>query len=272
MKTLRIIRMIIAALFLAATVVFFLSTGSLHDSLEFTEESQLIPSAIAFSMGALLFWLCVTFFMGRLYCSTVCPIGTVSDVAMRFRRELGKLFPRFKKPFRYKAGKIWRFHIMVAYFLCLVLGIMVVPFIFEPWNIARNVAAIHSSDSVAFTWTTLGIGAGWGIGFGVALLLLVVVWGFINGRDYCNTICPIGQAMGVIDRFSLLHIEIDPDKCISCLKCEDICRSSCIKVSDRYVDNTRCVKCFDCIAICPNDAIRLQSNRNRAATPLMMKN
>ena len=271
--------MIIAAIFLAATVAYFLTadfrhTESIealrfHNALAISEQAQVIPSAISLCMGALLTWLCATFFMGRIYCSTVCPIGTFSDLFMRLRRELGKLFPKkIRTGFRFKEAVRWRYHIMVLYLICLVVGILVVPFVIEPWNIVRNVASCFDPEAVATTWSTLGAGMLVGIIAGGVLIIAVAVWGFIGGRDYCNKICPIGQIMAVIDHFALLHIEFDPDKCISCMRCEDICRSSCIKVTERRVDNSRCVKCLDCVCKCPANAIRLQSNRNRASTPL----
>lgn len=285
MKTLRIIRMIVAALFLAATVAFFLTADNsiesihalrAHNVLSFSQSAQVVPSdmiistSLATGMGALLFWLCATFFMGRIYCSTVCPVGTLSDVFMRLRRELGKLFPkRLRLQFRFKEATRVRYHIMALYFVCLVIGLLAIPFAVEPWNMARNAASIGNHSIVESTWGLLGVHMFLGVGItGVVTLSVVAVWGFIAGRDFCNVICPIGQAMALIDRYALLHIEFDPDRCISCLQCEEVCRSSCIKVTERRVDNSRCVKCLDCVAICPANAIRLQANRNRAATPL----
>ena len=279
MKTLRIIRMIIAVMFFAATVTFFLTADyrhtesieslRLHNSLSIVEEAQVIPSALAFCMGATLFWLCATFFMGRIYCSTVCPIGTFSDFFMRLRRELAKLFPKkIKGYFRFKEAVRWRYHIMALYLICLVIGVMVVPFVLEPWNIVRNVVSSFDPESVASTWSTLSAGMLVGIIAGGVMLLGIAVWGFFAGRDYCNKVCPVGQIMAVIDHFALLHIEFNPDKCISCMRCEDICRGSCISVKQRRVDNSRCVKCLDCICKCPSGALKLQSNRNRASTPL----
>ena len=269
--------MILAVLFLAASIAFLFASGSLHTSTSFAPKAQIVPSALAVTMGALLFWLGVTLFFGRFYCSTVCPVGTVADLSMRLRRVLGRRIPSLAAPFRYKHGKRWRYHILVLYLLCLLFGIAAiplaeaVPYIIEPWNIVNNVSAIARPDNIALTWQTLGVGAGLGFALGLAMLLVVVVWAFFAGRDFCNIVCPIGSVLGYIDKYSLMHIEIDPDRCISCMKCEEVCRSSCVKVVSRYVDNTRCVRCLDCIAVCPVAAIRLQSNRNRPATPLMRR-
>lgn len=279
MKSLRIIRITLAAIFLAATVAFFLTANpdsesinlvKAHDNLGWAQGSQIIPSAAALCMGAILFWLCATIFMGRIYCSTVCPIGTISDIFMRLHRELGKLFPKkFILRFRWKDAVSWRYHIMAAYYICLFIGIMAVPFLIEPWNIARNAASNFDNEAVASTWIPLGVNMLTGVGIaGIVTIGAIAVWGFMAGRDFCNIVCPIGQSMAIFDKYTLLHIEFDPDKCISCLRCQEICRCSCIKVTERRIDNSRCVRCLDCVAKCPTGAIRLQPNRNRTATPL----
>lgn len=278
MRTLRIVRMVVAVIFFLATIAYFLTANigadsinavRAHDSLMFVERAQLIPSAIALSMGALLFWLCATMFMGRIYCATVCPVGTLSDIFMRLHRELGRLFPsRFRLRFRWKNANRGRYHIMAVYFICLVIGIMAIPFLLEPWNIVRNAASLGDGEIVAGTWQLLGVGMLLGVGLtGIVTLGVVIIWGFFAGRDFCNIICPVGQAMGILDRFTLMHIEFDPDRCISCMQCEEVCRSSCIQVKTRLVDNSRCVKCFDCICRCPAGAIRLQPSKNKPATP-----
>lgn len=273
--------MVIAAIFFAATIAYFLtsdphdtvSAGTLraHEALSVVEKTQIIPSAIALCMGALLFWLCATFFMGRIYCSTVCPVGTLSDIFMRGHRILGRWWPaKFRLQFRWKNPNKGRYHILALYYICLVIGIMAVPFLMEPWNIVRDAAGKFDPEAVASTWRILGVNMFLGVTLsGIILLGVVAVWGFVAGRDFCNIICPIGQSMALIDRFALLHIEFDPDRCTSCMQCEEVCRSSCIKVTERRVDNSRCVKCLDCVCKCPTGAIRLQSNRNRAATPMM---
>lgn len=274
--------MILAVLFLAASIAFLFTSGVLHNSASFAPKAQIVPSALAVSMGITFFWLGVTLFVGRFYCSAICPVGTLADLSMRLRRLLGKRFPalarRFPhlaRPFRFKPERPWRYHILVFYLLCLVFGIAaiplarVVPYVLEPWNAMNNVSAVTHPDNLSLTWGTLGLGWGLGFALGLVMLLVVVVWAFFAGRDFCNTVCPIGSALGFVDKYSLLHIEIDPDRCISCMKCEEICRSSCVKVVSRYVDNSRCVRCLDCICVCPVDAIRLQSNRNRPATPLL---
>ena len=267
MKNLRVIRIFLATLFFVAAAAYLLIGPQVHPMAVSSLKVQIIPSAIAVSLGAIIVWLPATFIFGRIYCSTVCPVGTLQDMMLPLRRRIMR-HPRFRWR---SAGKL-RFHIAIIYLVALIAGVVMVPFLIEPWNIMRNIASVVRLSAIEESWLTLGIGGLTGICAGIVTLIVLLFSGFLFGREFCNTVCPIGTALGVVSNSSLYRIEIDPDKCVSCLKCEDICRASCVKVVSRYVDNSRCVRCFDCLKVCENDAIRFQPGRNRTATPLMRKN
>lgn len=267
MRGLRTIRIILAVIFFAASVAFLVISPASHHVGRISERVQIMPSAIAATMGATLFWLLVSFLLGRVYCSTVCPIGTYQDLILRIRNKI----PKLNKPYSYKPAKPTRYHVLAIYLVCLLAGVMAVPYWIEPWNIMRNICSVANPSAVSATWMTLGIGMIAGIASGIISAILLAVCAIFTGRGFCTDICPIGTILGSFHGYTLMHIEIDPDKCISCMKCEEVCKSQCVKVVGRYVDNSRCVRCFDCISVCPNDAIRYQLNRNRRGTPLIRK-
>ncbi|MBD5269105.1 MAG: 4Fe-4S binding protein [Bacteroides sp.] len=266
MRNLKVIRIFLATLFFVATVAYLFLGPQVHPMAVSARSVQIIPSAIAVSLGAIIVWLPATFLFGRVYCSTVCPVGTLQDFMLPLRRRLMR-HPRF----RWRNAKSLRYHIAVIYLLALLAGVMVVPFVIEPWNIMRNIASVVRLSAIQESWLTLGIGGLTGICAGIVSLVALLFAGVLFGREFCNTVCPIGTGLGILSNASLYRIEIDPDKCVSCLECEDICRASCVKVVSRYVDNSRCVRCFDCLKVCKHDAIRFQQGRNRTATPLMRK-
>ena len=135
----------------------------------------------------------------------------------------------------------------------------------------RNIMSVFHPSSVSAEWLRLGIGTGVGVIAGVISLIGMLICGFFLGRDFCNLICPIGIILGLLDNRTIYHLEIDPDKCTGCMRCEEFCRASCIKVVSRFVDNSRCIKCFDCIQKCPDDAMKYQADHNRPRTPLFRK-
>lgn len=229
--------------------------------------SQILLSAIPVGMGTVIFWVLVSFLFGRVYCSTFCPVGTLQDIVIALQR---KLRPR-AKTFSYKKSGSVRYHVLVVYLLCLVAGVMAVPYWIEPWNIMRNICSVINPSAVEATWISLGLGIAAGIVSGIVSFVLIVICALFTGRGFCTDVCPVGTLLGCFHNYSLFNIEIDPDKCVNCMKCEEVCKSQCVKVVGRYVDNARCVRCFNCINVCPNDAIRMQPNRNRRGTPLIQK-
>lgn len=269
MRGLRTIRIILSVVFLVTSVAFLVFGSYASPLARLSEKVQIIPSLLATTMGVTIVWIVISFLLGRIYCSTVCPIGTLQDIILKFRRKL----PGFNRPYTYHPPRKVRYHILIIYIVCLILGVTAIPYWIEPWNIMRNICSTVNPDAIATTWLTLGIGIGAGMAAGIVSAILLFICAIFTGRGFCTTICPIGTALGALDDMglTLYHIEIDPDKCINCMKCEEVCKSQCVKVAGRIVDNSRCVRCFDCLAVCPNDAIRFQAGNNRRANPLFRK-
>ncbi len=267
MKGIRNIRIVLAVIFFMAAMLLMLQTVPSFGSLEIVRWLQIVPSALPVTLGVTLFWLAVTLLGGRFYCSCVCPIGTLTDSPLWLRR----ILPVKKKRFRFEPAKSVRLSVFWIYIVTLLLGQFTVAYLLEPWNIWRNIFS-PLNPSVE-TETLLRIGAPAIVGFlaGMFSFAGLVIWGWRSGREFCTSICPIGTALGFVSQYSLYSIEIDPDRCVSCMKCEEECMCKCVKVVSRYVDNSRCVRCMECVHVCPEKAIRLTSNRHRFATPLFRK-
>lgn len=267
MRQIRIFRIFLEIIFFIATAAYLLVGPQLNPIDVISLKAQIILSVGAAGIGSLLVWIVLTLLLGRVYCSSVCPIGTLSDFFIWIRSKI----PTLNRAFGYRQKRKWSIHIMLIYLICVLLGISVLIWILEPWNIMRNIAAIYNPDAIESTWISLGIGAGIGIAAGIVSLIFIGILSLRHGRRLCTDICPLGTAMGLLHEYTVCHIEIDPDMCTHCGDCEIICKAECIKVSQNLVDNARCVRCFDCLAVCPYDAIRFQMNRNRPATPLFQK-
>lgn len=267
MKNLRRIRIAMSVLMLIAAVGLLVFNSTLLPC-RYVEKLQLIPLLLGETVGITLFWVMVTVLFGRIYCSFVCPVGALQDVVAGIRRRI----PRLRRAGFYREPMKVRYHVLIIYFVCLLLSFAAVPLLIEPWSIMRNIAQTVNPGPMQAMWIRFGLNAATGVVAGIASLVMLLVWSWFSGRDFCNVVCPIGTALGMlVDRNVIYHIEIDPDRCTSCMKCEEECKSGCIKVVSRYVDNSRCVRCFDCVANCPEKAIRYQINRNRPATPLMRR-
>lgn len=273
-----IVCLLLLSLSLTGAVTALSSSGSL------IARMQILPAAMAFSMGWFALWLMVTLLLGRVYCSTVCPLGALMDIFSRLSRRGGR-----GKEYRYQQPltklRYIAFGIVVA---AILADITVVVSLVDPYSayerIAENIesptiAAAHNVVAEAGQWT------GWWstplvkvvissfLGLVVAVVTFIVVaWiSWRNGRILCNTICPVGTTLGFVSRYSILHFDIDTDLCTQCRRCEHVCKSSCIDLNDHVVDGSRCVTCFNCVAACPTGAMRYTTDRKQLSIPMMQR-
>lgn len=257
-----------------------LSLSRLPKVAEWLVRVQLLPAVAAFAITIFVGWLAVTLAFGRVYCSTVCPLGTVQDGVARLSRGISR------KPYRYQRPlpKL-RYGVLVAVLTCLMGGFMIVPSILDPYTawerfclsclrpLLGEPAAPGSVTEVA-TGTflpslTIAMASAAGMVTALLTLILVGLMAARGGRTFCNTICPVGTTLGVIARYAIFQMDIDTDLCTNCRRCVDSCKSSCINLDDHVVDSSRCVVCFDCTDACRDGAISYVATRKQLSIPMM---
>ncbi|OGV64054.1 MAG: hypothetical protein A2283_05080 [Lentisphaerae bacterium RIFOXYA12_FULL_48_11] len=262
---LRKIRLGVAAALFVCENLFFISVGI---GLGVFEKVQLVPALLAVNVAAIVSIAAVTLLFGRVYCSTLCPLGVFQDLV------IGAVRIFAKKRFAYaSAHTVLRYAILALVGVAFAFGFAAVPALIDPYSLygriathllqpaayaVNNVAAwiadrsghplifkqeIFIRSTLAFSVATASLAA---IGF------LAAVW----GRLYCNTVCPVGSLLAVLSHRPLFRIAIDRERCVGCGLCAKVCKSVCIDVNAHTVDNSRCVDCFDCLESCHNGAIR----------------
>ena len=91
MKQLRAIRILLAVIFLAAAVACIAIGPHFNPIAAVAGKVQIALSALSITIGATFVWLLVSLLFGRVYCATVCPVGTLSDLFLRLRRQIPPL-------------------------------------------------------------------------------------------------------------------------------------------------------------------------------------
>lgn len=221
---------------------------------------QLVPAILTGAVAWLVVWVIITLTVGRVYCSTVCPLGTVQDVGAHLGRRLSKGAGR-----RYSYTdpmNALRFPIPVMVGAALIMGLTSVVEATDPYSIYRK-ALLALCRPTAIAAGSVALSAA------VLLLISLVAWN--RGRLLCNTVCPAGGLLSLLARQPIYRVDINTDKCIHCGKCEDVCKSGCINLRDCVVDCSRCVMCMDCTAVCPNSAITVRRGRHTLSIPMMQR-
>ena len=246
MKSLKVIRIIIAALMLLGITALLLdATGMLRHWLWWMPKVQLLPAILAGNFLWVIAVLVGTAVVGRCYCAAVCPMGVFQDIFIW----LHKLLFGKKRPYRYRKPQNWlRYTVLVAFVVLMVLGLNGIAVLIAPYSAyARMVTNIHGTGMVHW--------------IAIATLCCLGVMSFCWGHLWCNTLCPVGSLLSLVSRYRLIGIRIDADKCAGCRKCEQGCRAMCIDIDSKTVDHSRCVDCMNCLNVCKVGAISFGRTR-----------
>jgi len=286
--TLKRIRVVLAVVFFALTTFLFLDFAQLlPKEFQILTEIQFIPALLSGSLLVFLSLLLLTFFLGRVYCSVICPMGIFQDIITW----LSNRFTR-KKKYRFsKEKKILRYSVLAVVLISFAAGGTFLLSLLDPYGafgrMATNVFRpiyLEGNNLLALLFNSFGNYTFYHVDiFTLSLLSLIIglitflTIGFLAwryGRTYCNTICPVGTILGFISSYSLMKIRINDGSCNNCGKCETKCKASCIDSKTSKIDYSRCVDCFDCMKVCKQKAITFgfAHKEQKTKTPSMPDN
>lgn len=275
----RIARQIIASIVLLISTLYICNIADfLPEWLnpKFIIDLQLIPAILSASVASLTIITTLTFLLGRIYCSAICPLGITQDLIIRFSNWIKK--KRKLKPSKiyYKAPRhILRYAILALSVLALIFGSSYLVLLLDPYSIFGRISALILTPAITlinniiahitnatgnytfatkeYRWTNIAVVLTTITTFGAIIYLNIK-----HSRLWCNTICPVGTLLGLFSRFALFRIQIDNEKCVDCKACAKGCKSNTIDNLNGYtIDHSRCVSCYNCIDACKFDALKL---------------
>lgn len=270
------IRKVLAIVFFVFTLVIFLDfTGLIPQHLDHGMTFiQFTPSLIEFihllgiTSAGFLIVIILTLLFGRIYCSILCPAGIFQDVVIFAHRKILK-----KRRFRHlKARNILRLTILIVVLISVAAGTMALVNLLDPYSLFGRISvelfrpvAIAFNNLLAlifesfnnYSFKPVEIRSFTAGSFIIALLLLaiLVIFPLLRGRQYCNTVCPVGTVLGYLSKFSIYRIRLDRVRCTQCGDCMFTCKAGCINIKDRMVDLSRCIACFNCLTACSANGI-----------------
>ena len=265
------LRVIISIIFFALITFLFLDFAALMpDSFHRLAHIQLIPALISRMAIIVLLLFVITFLFGRVYCSSICPMGIYQDIVSWISKKAAKN----KKRYKYSPAKnILRVSVLVIALATFILGYPVLLAFIDPYSAyGRIVVSIFKPVYITGNNVLESIFTSFGnytfykvevlmlsIFTFVTSLLTFLAIGFFAwkyGRTYCNTICPVGTILGFISKYSIFRVQIDHSTCNGCGLCATKCKASCINSNLHTVDNSRCVDCFNCLENCKQGALK----------------
>lgn len=277
-RRLKTIRVGVSLLFFLSVILLFLDFRNWYapDVSTLVLYPQFIPSLLSFLHGSLItasgfiVVLGLTIMAGRVYCSSICPLGTLQDVIIHLSQKKINRLAQYRLP-----QTFLRYSILVLTFLAFIGGSSLLLNFFDPFssfgriitNIFRPVGiVINNSGAMVLEkfgvytlvrehWAAM---APFSIAVALAGLLILLWLSVFHGRLYCNAICPVGTLLGVVSRFSFLKLQLDENTCTNCRRCTRACKADCIDLANTAIDMSRCVSCYNCLAACKTNSINFE--------------
>jgi ferredoxin-type protein NapH len=213
---------------------------SLHLSDPYAVLQILVSGFIASSsvlLGALLIFLIYALIGGRMFCSWICPMNIITDIAFRLRR----IF-KIETEAKVSVSRNFRY-----YTLALSLIVSAV-FGMAAFEIISPISMLHRA-------IVFGSGAGWAI---VAVVFFVDL--FVLKAGWCGHICPLGGFYSLVGKQAVIKVKHDKEKCTHCMDCFDVCVEEPVldivgKKSD-FIRGGACTNCGRCIEVCNDNAMK----------------
>lgn len=182
-----------------------------------------------------VFYLLVS---GRVYCSWVCPVNMITDLAHWLRE-------RFSIKSASTIAKNTRYWLLaVTLLLAFTTGNLV-------WEMVNPVSMAHRG-------LIFGMGMAWIILLGVFLFDLLV-----SRRGWCSHLCPVGAFYSLLGTHSPLRVRADArEQCNDCMDCFLVCPEQqvirpALKGADQgigpVITSANCTNCGRCIDVCSKD-------------------
>ena len=195
------------------------------------------------------FFFVVGSLLGRFVCGWLCPFGLVQDLLRKI--------PVFRK------RKILPMHRILKYGKYIVLIFLVgigSLFLFGGFAKVPAFCKYLCPSGTLFGAVPLLIAneplrnlAGGLFFWKLGILLMIVLLSIKVYRPFCQYLCPLGAIYGLFNRFSLVQIHWEKERCISCMACERACPVS-LSVSE-ISKAPECIRCGKCIEACPEKCL-----------------
>ncbi len=209
--------------------------------------------------------------MGRVFCSHVCPMGTLLDFSDRHlvrKRTAGRASGEYRRTRKVK------FVFLIVMLVAALGGFNLLGF-GDPLVIFTRFAAVVFYPVVMILAETgleaakpVSVLAGWlevsyleltlpafeGALIMAALLILLLLLSRMQPLFWCRHLCPLGALLAWLGRWAPYRRRVSED-CNGCGECVGRCPTGAIHEGGVTIDRSECIVCLGCVRACPEHAV-----------------
>ena len=196
------------------------------------------------SLLGMLVPLLIAFFLGRVFCSWVCPISCILEIVDSLRRIVGRNTVLNNR--LVLAKKVLWFTLIADLLLSMILGAPLFVFLSPPGLVGREIM-------MAVYFHKLAIEG--------AILLVLIFLEFVTRRMFCRSFCPLGALLALIGKRRSLRVSLEKAQCTGCGRCNRTCPMG-LQPEHNEADSPYCWNCGECIDACRYDSLSFRWREN----------
>ncbi len=203
------------------------------------------------------------FFLNKMFCGWICPLGTVQELLFRIGRRLGRPLNRFRQE---NVGKVrpvkWVMLLVLVLALPIMAGMGVVanelgaPFCQVcPSRIATTLLTANTEQIAVSTSTGINLFLG---AVGNAMFGFMIIAALAARQPFCR-ICPLLSWNALFQKLSPMRlVKKQYDKCEKCGVCAQACPMDIHEIGSEHgkkAFHEDCTLCGRCAEYCPDDDV-----------------
>lgn len=215
-----------------ANVELWCPFGGVESLYSYFSEGNMVCALGSSNLLMLVGILIITLFFKRVFCSFICPLGTISELLHKTGSKLH--FPQIS--ISEKWDKFLSLLKYVSLFFILLLTIKTGELIFRGFDPCYALISRHGKDITIVAYIVSGV-------FVLTSLLIKI--------PFCRWLCPFAAVLNIFSKPGLLKIKINHEQCISCGKCDKACLMKIAVSKHKQINHARCTNCLECVDACP---------------------
>ena len=192
--------------------------------------------------------------LGRTICGWICPMGLIQELLHRIPT------PKIRKS-RITRALSWLKYVVLGVFATAI------PLMF---GLANNIAlpafckyicpagTLEGAIALLASPNNGGMFAQLGILFTRKFVILIIIGlaCIFCYRSFCRFLCPLGAIYSLFNKFCLVGVKVDENKCNHCGACVRHC-----EMDIRHVGDHECISCGKCMSTCQQGAISIKCGK-----------